>query len=144
MWTFLKTLNSKTLIQLKIFFPINKNSIFHLCPKVARFLKITLSKRIRHLINNIGRTRILRWRGRENEKNVARLEIVVTPSSPRSTNPKVMFFLCLCFFHIPQKNPLLRYSLSQCYTKVNVRFTTVSMKALYDIEWMSDTCFSIW
>ena len=33
---------------IKNIFSINKNSIFHLCPKVARFLKITLSKRIRH------------------------------------------------------------------------------------------------
>ena len=34
--------------------------------------KIVLSWRIRHKNNNIVRTRISRWLGRENEKNVAR------------------------------------------------------------------------
>ena len=49
MWAFLKTLNSRTLIQLKLFFPINKNSIFHLCSILAIFSKNNLSERIRHL-----------------------------------------------------------------------------------------------
>ena len=36
------------------------------------FTKIVLSGKIRHLKNNIERTRISRWLGRENEENVAR------------------------------------------------------------------------
>ena len=68
----LKTLNLKSLIQLKLFFDL-QNLIFHLCPNVAWFLKnsfiwedYTIWK------NNIEWTRISRWLGRENEENVAR------------------------------------------------------------------------
>ena len=35
----LRTLNSKALIQLKLLFSIDKNSIFYLCPNVIRFLE---------------------------------------------------------------------------------------------------------
>ena len=45
---FLKTLNLKTFIQWNLF-SIYKNSIFHLCPNVARFFKNSLYGRIRHL-----------------------------------------------------------------------------------------------
>ena len=43
-WTYLRTL-----IQLKLFFSIYKNSIFDLCPNVGQFLKKVLYWRIRHL-----------------------------------------------------------------------------------------------
>ena len=50
---FLRTFNSKTLIQLKLVFSIYKNSVFHLCPNVARFLKNSFSWTIRHLKRKI-------------------------------------------------------------------------------------------
>ena len=62
---FLKTLNLKTFIQWNLF-SIYKNSIFHLCPNVARFFKNSLYGRIRHLKKKVFRGR--EFRGGSDEK----------------------------------------------------------------------------
>ena len=62
-----------------------ENWIFHLCPNVAIFLKMYLFSRIGHFKkNNIERTRISMWFGRENDENVVRfgLEIDVVGLPP--------------------------------------------------------------
>ena len=74
---------------IETFFFDLKNSIFLLCPNVARFFKNsfiyedeTLKK------NNIERKRISRLLGRENEENVARTRNCCGgPSSPRRCFP---------------------------------------------------------
>ena len=56
---------------IETFFSMNKNSIFLLCPNVARFFKNSFIWEDETLLkNNIERTRISRWLGRENEENV--------------------------------------------------------------------------
>jgi len=66
--TFLKSINLKTLLKLKLYL-FTKIRYFIHAHTVARFLKNWFYLRwIRHLKNNTERTRISRWLGRENEE----------------------------------------------------------------------------
>ena len=65
MCTFLRTLNLKSLIQLKFFFPFTKIWYFIYALTWPDSLKIVLSGRIRYSKKNIERTRISRRLGRE-------------------------------------------------------------------------------
>ena len=70
---------------IETFFFDLKNLIIHLCPNVTRFFKNSfLWENQTHKKNNIERTRISRWLGRENLENVARtINCCGWPSSPR-------------------------------------------------------------
>ena len=62
-----------------------ENLVFQFCPNVAKFSKNVLSARLDIFKENIGRTWILRWLGRESVENVARKDtVVVGPSCQRA------------------------------------------------------------
>ena len=74
---------------------------------MARFLKNSLSGSIRPLKDNIERTRILRWLGRENGDIVARTIFVVNIPPIAHSRPNYFtfnnFYISLASFPLQQK-----------------------------------------